>query len=198
MSETTIAAKAGDLIRFRLNGQIEVAKPVTLYPNHSWDLIAKGPGWTRHDGSSVNPVPGVECEAFNGAVVAPVLSSEHWHWPSIQFYRVTKPAKPRIGSTVTVELTYTGTTSAGHHQVTLPDGTLGVVRVEADLVWSPPPPPPWEPEIGKCASWRNSEGISMIVIVMCVDGPDAWVKLPNNHNRTVFVCDLSPPKGGEA
>jgi len=27
-------------------------------------LIAKGPGWTRHDGSYVNPVPGAECEVY--------------------------------------------------------------------------------------------------------------------------------------
>jgi hypothetical protein len=79
--------------------------------------------------------------------------------------------------------------------VAFPNGIVEEFPFDAisALDWQPPP---WEPEVGKCASWRNSEGISMIVIVLCIDAPDAWVKLPNNHNRTVFICDLTPPKGG--
>jgi hypothetical protein len=109
----------------------------------------------------------------------------------------SQPPAPQPGWVATAELRFFDN-QGGWAGITFPSGWTHYVdpRTIDKLDWSPPPPPPWEPEIGKCASWCNSEGISMIVIVMCVDGPDAWVKLPNNHNRTVFACDLSPPKGG--
>ena len=66
-----ITIEPGDLIRHK-SGVVEVSQTWQGGSEPVWTIIAKGPGWVRHDGSSVNPVPGARCQVLSG----PNLSSK--------------------------------------------------------------------------------------------------------------------------
>jgi len=91
----TTDIEPGDLIRTGYSGEVKVAENGGRF--ETIQVIAKGPGWVRHDGSSVNPVPGASCEIYGGADPgrsSHIMTSERWTWPLVQFYRVTSPAVP--------------------------------------------------------------------------------------------------------
>lgn len=185
----------GDLIR-RDDGSISVAK--FHRPNSNRQIIAKGPGWTRHDGSSVNPVPGAVCEIFGSAeaVVSPE-QSEVWVWPKIKFYRVTKaapsqPPAPQPGWVATVELRFFEN-QGGMAGITFPSGWTHYVdpRTIDKLDWSPPPPPPWEPEIGKPAYLFGENHV-----VRGIYNGFAWAENVDGDMYSAPISDISPPKGG--
>ncbi|NBW22204.1 MAG: hypothetical protein EBR82_81060, partial [Caulobacteraceae bacterium] len=79
---TTDTVKIGDLCRDWYDKEVRVAEQDCA----CCALIAKGPGWTRHDGSSVNPVPGAECmvDAIDGGSEG--RPSEGWLWRGVRFY----------------------------------------------------------------------------------------------------------------
>jgi len=110
-------------------------------------LIAKGPGWTRHDGSSVNPVPGSECEVRGslGEHYQPD-DSDQWAWSLVQFYRVTReapsqPPAPQPGWVATVTLTY-DLRDGPWDRVRFPSGWVAQIGAETTKVldWKPPAP----------------------------------------------------------
>ena len=200
----------GDLTRDP-EGHVSVADHMAYYLEPR-QLIAKGPGWTRHDGSSVNPVPGAMVEVMSriheAARPGPALPSDDELWSGIAFYRVTTPApshppapQPGWVATVTLEWVkaYPGTPDL--IKVKWPNGDVSSVvggpggRLEG-LDWQPPPPPPWEPTIGEPAKWSWQ-----IVTVRGIHEDDVWIETHKNLHYTVNREDLSrptPPKGGEA
>jgi hypothetical protein len=192
----TDTIEPGDLIRHPVSG-ITVAKFPHCEPERR-TLIAKGPGWTRHDGSSVNPVPGMVCQV-HGAVERRTyqeLPSDEWTWSAIQFYRVTEAAPsqspaPQPGWVATAELRFFEN-QGGMAGITFPSGWTHYVdpRTIDNLDWQPPPPPPWEPEIGKDADWKGD-----LVIVRGIFEGRAWLEDFDGDLVTVSLSDLSPPKG---
>ncbi len=87
----TTDIEPGDLIRER-DGRVSISEHAVELGFAGWRLIAKGPGWIKHDGSSVNPVPGAECEVLSGPSLCSKKPSETWTWPDVKFYRVTREA----------------------------------------------------------------------------------------------------------
>jgi hypothetical protein len=138
----------GDLIR-KKDGRVSISEHAVEFGFAGWKLIAKGPGWVSHDGSSVNPVPGAECEAYYHDDGWVPCSSSVWPWAIVQFYRVTKAvpapveAPIKVGSKVTVELELVGNGEGGQIiTVKWPDGHVNPIsrcRL-ADLPWLPPAP----------------------------------------------------------
>jgi len=211
----------GDLVR-DWNGQPIVAVLASDDLGSNLTLIAKGSPdapWTRHDGSSVNPVPRAEVSAFGPGLDPRPATSDCFEWSGVQFYRVTCPSQevlsggrlisrfewedhkapapsqpptPQPGWVVTVTLEYRGPDLRRQHFVNLPTGQpLQVDEDILDLDWQPPPPPPWEPEVGK-AAWLILQGVTVRGLWGC----KAWVEDENGEFGTVSVSDLSPPKGG--
>lgn len=207
----------GDLIRW---GDETVS--VALLPRAAdpWTLIAKGPGWTRHDGSSVNPVPGAECQVCStGLPGKSSLPSGCWDWSAVQFYRVThavipsqeelaagrvverfdpapsqppapQPGKGWIVNSVSLKIV---DQFPDYWLIEFGDGTTDEIskKALAGLPWSPPPPPPWEPEVGKEACWLGD-----LVIVRGIFEGRAWVEDSDGDLVTIPLSKLSPPKGG--
>lgn len=207
----------GDLIRDCRDKSVRIAEEALL----CCTLLAKGPGWTRHDGSSVNPVPGAICQTFCGGNLAGIIGrSEIWHWPIVQFYRVTReaipsqeelsagrvverfdpspPPAPQPGWVATVTLEW-ATQSADDRtacvRIKWPNGRIEpVYRASViDLPWQPPPPPPWEPEIGGRA-WYHG----MTYVVRDMHNDFAWCEDVDGDMYSIPVSGLSPPKGGAA
>ena len=105
----------------------------------------------------------------------------------------SQPPAPRPGWVATVTLEYYSRTRDAH-QAKLPSGGLAHLRPHdvASLDWQPPPPPPWEPEVG-----GRAEYCSQKVTIRAIDGQEAWARaVDTTVNFTVNVSDLSPPKGG--
>lgn len=202
----TDTIEPGDLIRHKANDTIHVFQPfqgMALRPE-KWSVIAKGSPdapWIKHDGSSVNPVPGADIEyVWCGPVER---SKADWvNWGVIGFYRVTKaapsqPPVPQPGWVATAELRFFEN-QGGMAGITFPSGWTHYVdpRTIDNLDWQPPPPPPpppWEPEVGEIAYWPGTGA----VIVHAIKGEWAWVE-GNAGPRTALLSKLSPPKGGEA
>jgi hypothetical protein len=195
----------GDLIRW---GDGDVAVALLPRAAEPWTLIAKGPGWTRHDGSSFNPVPGAICRVYALNILSHYQApSVSWAWDAVQFYRVTReapsqPPAPQPGWVATVTLKWVGKEDPNDPrsmiEVKWPDGSFDLYSAStlASLDWQPPPPPPWEPEVGKRAYCSTYE---CDVIVKAMDYMEAWVHVDEKvGNDTVWLSDLSPPKGGEA
>ena len=187
----------GDLIRDAHDNSTDIAV-VDGLEAPDFTLIAKGPGWKRHDGSSVNPVPGAVVEKY-GEVSRAVGTTEAdtLNWPRVLFYRVTTPAPsqppaPQPGWVATVELRFYED-QCGMVGITFPSGwTYYVDRRTVDkLDWQPPPPPPWEPEVGELVYWPGTGA----VIVHAIKGKWAWVE-GDNGPQTAPLSKLSPPKGG--
>ncbi len=191
---TTDTVMIGDLCRDWYDKEVRVAEQDCA----CCTLIAKGPGWTRHDGSSVNPVPGTECVVHGDMLWHTGKPSHTWAWDAVQFYRVTKaapsqPPAPQPGWVATVTLTFV----EAHPTfpcVAFPNGIVEEFPFDAisALDWSPPPPPPWEPEIGKEADWYGTP-----VTLRGVHGLVAWVERLGGIFETVSIANLrQPPKGG--
>ena len=180
----------GDLIRLPSGGVFvaEFSRP----DQKRATLIAKGPGWTRHDGSSVNPVPGDSCEIYvaeDDAYVA-ALPSQHWQWGGVGFYRVTKPAPapaPKIkpGSRVTVELCCLQY-ERGMAGITFPSGWTHFVdaRTVADLPWQPPAP------VLRVGGRALAKGT--LVNVRALDEGWAMIRWPSGTCGAILVSDLTP------
>ena len=107
----------------------------------------------------------------------------------------SKPPAPQPGWVATVTLELVDDRDGSFWAVKWPDGTINTIAQSrlAACHWSPPPPPPWEPEIGKDADWRGD-----LVIVRGIFEGRAWLEDFEGDLVTVSLSDLSPPKGGEA
>lgn len=57
------------------------------------------------------------------------------------------------------------------------------------VVLSRPLAPPWKPEVGQRAWWRDKN-----VAVLAIDEGSAWVRLPFSGRAVVSLADLSPPR----
>jgi hypothetical protein len=199
----TDTVMTGDLCRDWYDRDVRVAEQDC----RCCDLIAKGPGWVRHDGSSVNPVPGAEVSAFGPGLDPRPATSDCFEWSGVQFYRVTGPVKipdpapsqppaPQPGWVATVTLEW-APQSAGDRSACVcikwPNGNSeAVYRASViDLPWSPPPPPPWEPEIGKEATYQGND-----VTVLFIGREMAMVEDRYRNEYEATLSDLSPPKGG--
>jgi hypothetical protein len=77
--------------------------------------------------------------------------------------------------------------------VAFPNGIVEEFPFDAisALDWSPPPPPPWEPEIGKLATYQNND-----VTVLFIGREMAMVEDRYRNEYEATISDLSPPKGG--
>jgi hypothetical protein len=185
----------GDLVRGRLSGKLYVSEP-GAGPG-LLEMVAKGPGWVEHGGSSVNPVPGARCQVYGARFNVCDYPSQVWPWEAVQFYRVTKaapsqPPAPQPGwvATVTIKMVEPGEFC---HTVEFPNGLSEEVPVAcfSDVDWSPPPLPPWEPEIGKGATYQNND-----VTVLFIGREMAMVEDRYRNEYEATLSDLSPPKGG--
>ncbi len=104
----------------------------------------------------------------------------------------SQPPAPQPGCVATVTLTFV----EAHPTfpcVAFPNGIVEEFPFDAisALDWSPPLPPPWEPEIGEIAYWPGTGA----VIVHAIKGEWAWVE-GNAGPRTALLSKPSPPKGG--
>ena len=187
----------GDLIR--LDNDIRVAV-LTHNTSSPWSLIAKGPGWQKHDGSSVNPVPGALVQVYwSGSCGRSNSLSDAWPWERVEFYRVTReapsrPPAPQPGWVATVTLTF-----IEEHPtfpcVAFPNGIVEEFPFDAirALDWQPPPPPPWEPEVGEMADWPH---VDVSVTIGAIYKGKALVESASGAVYIADLSDLSPPKGG--
>jgi hypothetical protein len=104
----------------------------------------------------------------------------------------SQPPAPQPGwvATVTIKMVEPG---EFYHAVEFPNGRGEEVHVEclSDAAWSPPPPPPWEPEIGELVYLAGTGA----VVVHAIKGEWAWIE-GGGGPQTARLCDLCPPKGG--
>jgi hypothetical protein len=187
----------GDLMRNGL-GYLQVAQAGASYAEPI-KLVARGPGWIKHDGSFDHPVPGAICEVSDDDGCIRSTARKAGEGAPIHFYRVTTPApsqppapQPGWVATVTIEATehlfgkWPRVCFPGDHYVDLPRAVFDA------LDWSPPPPPPWEPEIGKEATFQGND-----VTVLFIGREMAMVEDRYRNEYEATISDLSPPKGDE-
>jgi hypothetical protein len=186
----------GDLIRAGYSGAVKVAENGGRF--ETIQVIAKGPGWVRHDGSSVNPVPGAEVSAFGDGVDRRPVHSGGLVWAGIQFYRVTReapsqPPAPQPGWVATVTIERTSMEHGFRPRVCFQGSHyLDIPRPLFDaLDWSPPPPPPWEPVVGGVATFWGDQ-----ITILGIYKDKAVVESVMGEVYLARLTFLSPPKGG--
>lgn len=196
--------EVGDLIRRISDGTLHVSRFSRV--DSDYEVVASGPGWTWHDGSATNPVPGVHAvEVWRGGS-AHLGASGAFGWETVAFYRVVREATPapsqppalQPGWVATAELRFFEN-QGGMAGITFPSGWTHYVdpRTIDKLDWSPPPPPPWEPAVGERAQHIPT---GRQLTIRAIDGAEAWVRW-DADDRLVAVTplsDLAAPKGGEA
>lgn len=207
----------GDLIRYPTGG-IAVC---IMHGLTASTIIAKGPGWTQHDGSSVNPVPGATVSLVLRGFIRPSepLEADGRQWDMVAFYRVICPSQEELSKGRVISRFEWETPAPSQPPAPQPgkgwivncvslkivdefpdywliefgDGTTDEIskKALAGLPWQPPPPPPWEPKVGGDADWKGD-----LVIVRGIFEGRAWVEDFDGDLVTVSLSDLSPPKGG--